>query len=130
MLGLYPQNHPQAVDELIAALAFDGDRVVSPSDGKEMSLREALIEALEREREHSRALAVVVDFNAVGLGNALTSASAAHQLGSFLRAHYPQRCGTIHVVNLPPPARWAVSATCALLDSRTAKKVPRADSEH
>ena len=40
-----------------------------------------------------------------------------------MRAHYPQRAGTIHVVHLLPVMRWVLAGACALLDSRTAKKV-------
>lgn len=44
VLGVYGHNHPQAVDELIALLAFDSDAPVTVSDGIEVTLRQALIE--------------------------------------------------------------------------------------
>lgn len=44
VLGVYGHNHPQAVDELIALLAFDGDDIVTLTDGETMPLRQALIE--------------------------------------------------------------------------------------
>ncbi len=47
VLGLYGHNHPQAVDELTALLAFDGDSTVTLTDGESMSLRQALIERFD-----------------------------------------------------------------------------------
>ncbi|MEC5125322.1 assimilatory sulfite reductase (NADPH) flavoprotein subunit [Verrucomicrobiales bacterium BCK34] len=47
VLGLYGHNHPQAVDELTALLAFDGDSTVTLTDGESMSLRTALIERFD-----------------------------------------------------------------------------------
>lgn len=44
VIGLYGHNHPQAVDELTAMLAFDGHGTVCLPDGEPLSLREALIE--------------------------------------------------------------------------------------
>lgn len=44
VLGVYGQNHPQAVDELTALLAFDGDTCVTLPDGGTMPLRRALLE--------------------------------------------------------------------------------------
>lgn len=47
VLGVYGQNHPQAVDELTALLAFDGDALVTLPEGETMSLRRALIEVYD-----------------------------------------------------------------------------------
>ena len=47
VLGVYPQNHPQCVDELTAALAFDGDQLVTLADGEQITLREALLERFD-----------------------------------------------------------------------------------
>jgi hypothetical protein len=49
--------------------------------------------------------------------------AAGFDLVRQLRAHYPQRASAIHIVLLPPFARWVVNAVCSLLDSRTAKKI-------
>ena len=49
--------------------------------------------------------------------------AAGFDLVRQLRAHYPQRATAIHIVLLPPFARWVVNAVCSLLDSRTAKKI-------
>ena len=49
--------------------------------------------------------------------------NAARDLLQLMRAHYPQRAGSIHVVHLLPVMRWVLAGACALLDSRTAKKV-------
>lgn len=49
--------------------------------------------------------------------------AAGFDLVRQLRAHYPQRAASVHIVLLPPFARWVVSAVCSLLDSRTAKKI-------
>ena len=51
------------------------------------------------------------------------SLGRARDLVAVLRAHYPQRAGAIHVVHLLPVMRWVVAAACALIDSRSAKKV-------
>ena len=49
--------------------------------------------------------------------------AAGFELLRQLRAHFPQRAASVHVVRLPPFARWVVGAACSLLDSRTARKV-------
>ena len=103
-------------------------------------------------------IAIIVDVRAIR--PAWLPLAAARELLGTLRAHYPQACRrqrtrahprgahrvphshlsagvcvqraeAIHVVNLPPVLRWGVAAACAMLDSRTAKKVrpPRASLE-
>jgi len=47
VLGVYPQNHPQCVDELTAALAFDGHQMVSLPDGEQITLRQALLDRFD-----------------------------------------------------------------------------------
>ncbi len=47
VLGVYPHNHPQCVDELTAALAFDGDQIVTLPDGEQITLRRALLERFD-----------------------------------------------------------------------------------
>ena len=47
VLGVYPHNHPQCVDELTAALAFDGDEIVTLPDGEQITLRQALLKRFD-----------------------------------------------------------------------------------
>jgi len=47
VLGVYAQNHPQCVDELTAALAFDGEQIVNLADGEQITLRQALLERFD-----------------------------------------------------------------------------------
>ncbi len=47
-LGIYPQNHPRLVDELIEAMGWDADEAVSVSkQGETRSLQEALLRYFE-----------------------------------------------------------------------------------
>ncbi|MEF3304430.1 assimilatory sulfite reductase (NADPH) flavoprotein subunit [Paenibacillus sp. GYB003] len=47
-LGVYPENHPRLVDELIEAMGWNADeRVPAPKNGETVSLREALLRHYE-----------------------------------------------------------------------------------
>ena len=47
-LGIYPENHPRLVDELIEAMGWKADELVTMNkNGEERSLREALLRHYE-----------------------------------------------------------------------------------
>ena len=111
-----------------AAAAAEVGEVGEPEDARVLALQEALVTLLDQhcERGGPQALALLLDMRGVELSAAARASpclNAARDLLQLMRAHYPQRAGSIHVVHLLPVMRWVLAGACALLDSRTAKKV-------
>jgi len=108
------------VQQLLAA-APEPDADANGAD----ALADAVVDALDAiaDAHGARPLAVVLDMRGVEIARGHASLGRARDLVAVLRAHYPQRAGAIHVVHLLPVMRWVVAAACALIDSRSAKKV-------
>ena len=111
-----------------AAAAAEVGEVGEAEDARVLALQEALVTLLDQhcDRGGPQALALLLDMRGVELSAAARASpclNAARDLLQLMRAHYPQRAGTIHVVHLLPVMRWVLAGACALLDSRTAKKV-------
>ena len=108
------------VQQLLAA-APEPDADANGGD----ALADAVVDALDAiaDAHGARPLAVVLDMRGVEIARGHASLGRARDLVAVLRAHYPQRAGAIHVVHLLPVMRWVVAAACALIDSRSAKKV-------
>ena len=111
-----------------AAVAAEVGEVGEAEDARVLALQEALVTLLDQhcDRGGPQALALLLDMRGVELSAAARASpclNAARDLLQLMRAHYPQRAGTIHVVHLLPVMRWVLAGACALLDSRTAKKV-------
>ena len=110
------------------AAAVAAAEVGEAEDARVLALQEALVTLLDQhcDRGGPQALALLLDMRGVELSAAARASpclNAARDLLQLMRAHYPQRAGTIHVIHLLPVMRWVLAGACALLDSRTAKKV-------
>ena len=117
-----------AVAAAVAAEVAEVGEVGEAEDARVLALQEALVTLLDQhcDRGGPQALALLLDMRGVELSAAARASpclNAARDLLQLMRAHYPQRAGTIHVVHLLPVMRWVLAGACALLDSRTAKKV-------
>jgi len=111
-----------------AAVAAEVGELGEAEDTRVLALQEALVTLLDQhcDRGGPQALALLIDMRGVELSAAARASpclNAARDLLQLMRAHYPQRAGTIHVIHLLPVMRWVLAGACALLDSRTAKKV-------
>ena len=111
-----------------AVAAAEVGEVGEAEDARVLALQEALVTLLDQhcDRGGPQALALLLDMRGVELSAAARASpclNAARDLLQLMRAHYPQRAGTIHVIHLLPVMRWVLAGACALLDSRTAKKV-------
>ena len=108
------------VQQLLAA-APDADADANGAD----ALADAVVDALDAiaDAHGARPLAVVLDMRGVEIARGDEVPRPRARPRRRARAHYPQRAGAIHVVHLLPVMRWVVAAACALIDSRSAKKV-------
>lgn len=84
-LGVVPTNCPVLVDELLRALGCAGDEAVRIADGREVSLREALLSHLEITRIPPPLLATVAQRSGDARLKDLTASGANGELDEFLR---------------------------------------------